>query len=130
MVEKRRQHIDEALELRGADDQRRRQTKYVGTWRVDHEPGCQRNIDHSRRDGLGQDHSLQQAATSYTADQRVVQLHDLRGEMVTECLCLIEKSIPLDHRDYCEPGNGGDRVAAKGAAVAARTEQPGDWLTY
>ena len=54
----------------------------------------------------------------------MIQLQDRFGEMITERFRMIEEAVTLDHCDHRQSGDGGHRVAAKGAAMAARTEQP------
>src|SRR4029453_10690133 len=44
--------------------------------------------------------------------------------MISECLRVIEKAVTLDNRDHGEPGHSSHRVAAKRAAVAARSQHP------
>ena len=54
---------------------------------------------------------------------RVAERQDRRRQLVPEVVGPRQQSVPLDHRDHGQAGDGRDRVAAEGAAVAARPEQ-------
>ena len=73
--------------------------------------------------GAVEDDAAEQPAAADAGDQRVVQRRHRADQVLPHRGGVVEQAVPLDHGDHREPGDGRDRVAAEGAAVAARAEQ-------
>ncbi|KAG7666467.1 hypothetical protein KSW81_008416 [Nannochloris sp. 'desiccata'] len=122
---------EKAVDLSIADDERRREADALVVRRVDDEAAVQRLGDDSRRDGGGEPHAEQQAATSHLGDEGRTESQDALPQLVAASSRVAHEVGPFDLSEHSIGDSGRKRIAPEGRAVLAEREEvarsaPGD----